>query len=77
MLDNDKKIIKLFTSIKKESNSSSSLTSIFDAVKSYILAEAAPKLIFKKYYFLPKEFEHSECKKDIVRLRLITYQTFS
>ncbi len=37
-LDNDKKIIKLFTSIKKQSGGSlTSLFGIFDAVKNYIL----------------------------------------
>lgn len=51
---------------------------IFGMVKSYIMPdEAPPKLIFKKYYFLPKEIEQSECKKDIVRLRLTVYQIFA
>jgi hypothetical protein len=39
--------------------------------------ETHPTLIFKKYYFLPFEIESRECRKDLTRLRLLTYQVFA
>lgn len=69
--------MKLFNYTKKQTGTGSSILNILGAVKSLIVSETVPKLIFKKYYFLPKDIERSECKKDVTRLRLIVYQIFS
>lgn len=50
---------------------------IANSMKKVVSPETYPTLIFKKYYYLPFEIEHSEVKKDLTRLRLIAYQIFS
>jgi hypothetical protein len=76
VLDQDKKLMKLFSFKSKESKGSGglSLMGLIGAVKNFISPEEQPKLIFKKYYYLPQDIEHVEYKKDVTRLRLIFYQ---
>ncbi len=58
-------------------NVSSSLQSMASSIIKVLSPETHPTLIFKKYYFLPFEIESRECRKDLTRLRLLTYQVFA
>ncbi len=58
-------------------NVSSSFQSMASSIIKVLSPETHPTLIFKKYYFLPFEIESRECRKDLTRLRLLTYQVFA
>lgn len=42
-----------------------------------MFADTHPTLIFKKYYYLPYDIELAEMRKDLIRLRLMTFQVFA
>lgn len=72
VLDQEQKIMKIFSFPRIELE-----IGFVSSIKKIIAPETHPKLVFKKYYFLPVEIEQAECRKDLTRLRLLVYQIFS
>lgn len=89
VLEHEQLILKIFSFPKSKrvssstnipsmvSNVASTLQSMASSLIKVLSPETHPTLIFKKYYFLPFEIESRECRKDLTRLRLLTYQVFA
>jgi hypothetical protein len=76
VLDQEQKLMKIFSFPRREEGIGR-LSEVMNNVRKAIGPEAYPKLVFKKYYFLPMEIELSEYRKDLTRLKLLVYQVVS
>ena len=75
VLDNDRLICKIFN--LKEEHQGNFLSRVRSSIVNTIVPDSRPELTFKKYFYLPLKEEKHEYKRDLIRLKLWTFQIFN